>query len=442
MTNKEDFAQSLISKAKKYGATAADVVMSEATEISASMHSGKLDTIEQSENSGFGLRVFVGNKSAIISSSRFDEADNLAERAVSMAKQAPADEFAELAPKNLLATEIQDLDIFDANEPDSKEFARLAGEVESIALAQKGITNSDGADAGYGKYLTTLATSDGFFHQHRSTRFSLSVSVLAGNNTDMERDYDFSSSRHFADLKQPEIIAKNAAARALARLNPRKVKSGVYPIIFEPRISNDIVSDLASGINGAGIARGTSFLKSKMEEQIFHESINIVDDPHILRGMASKPFDAEGVQNNKLKIIENGVLKTWLLDVRSANQLKLITNGRAARGASSPPSPTCTNLYMQAGTLSPKELIADIKQGFYVTETSGMGVNYTNGDYSVGASGFWIENGVITFPVNELTLAGNLLDMFKKITPANDLEFTYSINAPTLRIEGMTVAGL
>lgn len=438
----EDFVASLLEKAKKYGATSADVVMAEGRELSATLHGGKIDTIERSENSGFGLRAFVGSQSAIISSSKFDDADVLAERAVSMAKQAPADEYASLAAKDQLATKFIDLDVFDAKEPEPSELINLATETEAIALAQKGITNSDGADSGFGSYITTLATSSGFYHTHNSTRFSLSVSVLAGSGEGMERDYDFSSSRHFADLRSPEAIAKYAAERTIKRLNPRKVKSGVYPIIFEPRISNDIVSDLATGINGSSVARGTSYLKSKMGEQLFSSNITITDDPHIVRGMASKPFDAEGVRNEKINVIENGVLKTWLLDTRSANQLKTKTNGRAARGAGSPPSPSCTNLYMAAGKLSPEELIKDIKQGFYVTETSGMGVNYTNGDYSVGASGFWIENGEITYPVNEVTLAGNLLDMFKNLIPANDLVFTYSINAPTIRLEGMTVAGL
>ncbi len=440
--NTQDFVQSLIEKAKKQGATASDVVLSEGREISASMHGGKLDTIEQSENSGFGLRVFVGNQSAIISSSKFGDADELVERAVNMAKQAPADEFSGLAGKELLATDFTALDVYDDKEPEPERLVELATEAETIALSQPGITNSDGADSGYGSYVTTLATSTGFYHTHNSTRFSLSVSVLAGNNTDMERDYDFSSTRHFSDLKKPAEIACNAAARAVKRLNPRKVKSGVYPIVFEPRISNDIVSDLATGINGASVARGTSFLKSKMGEQIFSKNINIYDDPHIKRGLASKPFDAEGVKNDKIHIIKDGVLQSWFLDVRSATQLKLTTNGRAARGAGSPPSPSCTNLYMAAGKVSPEDLIADIKQGFFVTETSGMGVNYTNGDYSVGASGFWIENGEITYPVNEVTLAGNLLNMFKDVQAANDLTFNYSINSPTLLLSGMTVAGL
>ena len=440
--NTQDFVESLIEKAKKQGATAADVVIAEGREISATMHGGKLETIEQSENSGFGLRVFIGKQSAIISSSKFGDADELATRAVNMAKQAPADEFAGLADKKLLATKFAALDVYDDKEPEPAKLVELATAAETIALSQPGITNSDGADSGYGHYVTTLATSDGFYYTHKSTRFSVSVSVLAGSGTEMERDYDFSSTRHFSDLKTPDEIAKNAAIRAVKRLSPRKVKSGQYPIVLEPRISNDIVSDLATGINGASVARGTSFLKSKMGEQIFASNINIYDDPHIVRGLASKPFDAEGVRNEKLHLIKDGVLQSWFLDVRSANQLKLVTNGRAARGAGSPPSPGCSNMYMEAGRLSPKELIADIKQGFYVTETSGMGVNYTNGDYSVGASGFWIENGEITYPVNEVTLAGNLLDMFKGAIPANDLEFTYSINCPTLRLEAMTVAGL
>lgn len=442
MKDAQKFADELLSFAKKHGATAADIVIGVGNEVSAAVREGKPENIEQSENSGFGLRVFVGGKSAIISSSKFDEADKLAERAVSMAKQAPVDEYAALADKTLLATEFPDLDIFDASAPSAKKLAEMAQEAEDIALAHKGITNTEGAEAGFGIYTTTLATSDGFYHSMDSSRYSVSVCVLAESESGMERDYDYTSARHFTDLKPLKLIADNAAMRTLARLNPRKIKSGNYPIIFEPRMSNDLVSDLASGINGSGIARGTSFLKNKLGEQIFPENINIIDDPLIKRGAASKPFDAEGVANKKINIIENGVLKTWLLDVRSAGKLGLITNGRASRGAGSPPSPSCTNMYMEAGKLSPQELMADIKEGLFITETSGMGVNYTNGDYSVGASGFFIENGQIAYPVNEITIAGNLLDMFKNLQPANDLLFDYGINAPTIRIDSMTVAGL
>jgi PmbA protein len=257
----------------------------------------------------------------------------------------------------------------------------------------------------------------------------------------MERDYDYSSARHGGDLGDPQAVGRSAAERTLKRLNPRKVKSQSVPVVYDPRVSNSIVGHFAGAINGISIARGTSFLKAKMGQRIFPEGTRIVDDPHLVRGIRSKPFDGEGVANRAMNLIEDGVLKTWLLDSASARQLGLTPTGHAARGTGGPPSPSTSNLYLVPGKETPEQLISDIAEGFYVTELIGMGVNGVTGDYSRGAAGFWIENGKIAYPVSEITIASNLNDMFMRLRPANDLIFKYGTNAPTLRIEGMTIAG-
>ena len=437
----EDFAQKLIEKAKLEGATQADILVGKSEDVSTSVRLGKLEEVERSVNRGFGLRVFVENKSAIISSSQFEDADELASRAVAMAKESTEDEFSTLADQDLLANDIPDLDLLDDNQPTEDHLLELAKEMENAALENKGIKNSDGANASHSMYETLLVTSHGFSNEYRSSHVGLSTSVIAGEGTDMQTDYEYSAKRHMEDLENPTMLGKKAAERTVAKLNPKKVSSGKYPVIFDPRVAKGFVSDLAKGINGSAVARGTSFLKNKMDEQIFASNINIIDDPRIKRGLASKPYDGEGVKTQKLKIIENGVLKTWLLDVRSANQLNLQTTGHASRGAGSPPSPSNSNLYMEAGEQSPEELIRNIKSGLLVTETFGMGINYTTGDYSQGAGGLWIENGEIAYPVSEVTLASSLLDIFSSIIPANDLEFKYGVNAPTLLVPEMTLAG-
>jgi PmbA protein len=257
----------------------------------------------------------------------------------------------------------------------------------------------------------------------------------------MERDYEYMSAVYGDDLKSPEEIGRSAGERAVKRLNPRKAKSQKVPVVFDPRVSNTLVNHLAGAINGAAIARGMSFLKGKLEEPVFSCGISIVDDPLRKRGLRSRPFDAEGIATEKRKVVDDGILKTWLLDLRSARKLKMHTTGHAVRGTSSPPSPSATNLYMEPGELSPAELIAGISSGFYVTELMGFGLNAVTGDYSRGASGFWIQDGEITVPVSEVTVAGNLKDMYRNMTAANDLEFRYGVDAPTVRIEGLTVAG-
>jgi len=367
--------------------------------------------------------------------------DELTQRAIDMARNAPADPFTSLAPKEALTTKIPDLDLFDDTEKSADELKELAEETEALAMNVDGISNSEGATASTSKGYISLATSNGFAQSYNSSNFSLSLSVIAGEGTEMERDYAYSSKRHFADLQNPEEIAKEATERALKRINPRKAETCQVPVVFSTRVSRTLLGHFASAINGASIARGTSFLKDMMNKQVFADGINIVDDPHILRGPSSRPFDGEGLANESLTFIKDGVLQDWILDRTSAKQLNLQSNGRAARGTSSPPSPSSSNIYIAAGTQSPEDMISDIQNGFYVTELIGMGVNGITGDYSRGAAGFWIENGEITYPVNEITIASNLKDMYLNMQAADDLTIKYGTDSPTLLIEQMMIAG-
>lgn len=439
-----DIAAMLVERARKAGAEAAEAVVLEGTSLGVSWRLGKLEDVERSEGRDIGLRVFIGKKQASVSSTDLSEAalGPMIERAVAMARVAPDDPWCGLADPGFLARDWPDLDIEDKTpQPSAEALAAVAAEAEEAALAVPGVTNSSGAGASFGRSGVALVTSGGFAGAYAGTSSSFSCSVLAGEGTTMERDYEFSSKRHAADLENARDVGRRAGEKAVRRLNPRKVKSQAVPIIYDPRVSGGLVGHFASAISGSAIARGTSFLKKEMGKPVFAKGISIVDDPHMKRGLRSKPFDGEGVKNRRTQLIEDGVLTTWLLDTATARQLGLETTGHAARGTGGPPSPSTTNLYMEAGSLSVRELIADVKQGLYVTELIGMGINGVTGDYSRGASGFWIENGEIAYPVSEITVAGNLRDMFLHMTPAADLEFRYGTNAPTIRVEGMTVAG-
>jgi PmbA protein len=267
------------------------------------------------------------------------------------------------------------------------------------------------------------------------------MTAIAGEGTGMERDYDYSSTVHGADLQSPEKVGHTAGERAVDRLNPRKVKSKRVPVVFDRRVAGSLVGHLASAINGTAVARKTSFLKERLGERLFRPGIHVLDDPHRLRGLRSRPFDAEGVATKRLAVVEDGVLASWLLDSATARELGFVTTGHAQRGVSSAPSPGPSNLHLAAGGDTPEALMADIAEGFYLTDLIGVGVNYVTGDYSRGASGFWIENGKRSYPVSEVTIAGNLIDMFQALVPANDLEFRFATNAPTVRVEGLTVGG-
>lgn len=434
----------LIAKARAAGADAADAVLFDSASVSLSQRLGATEKLERSESGDLGLRVFIGKRQAIVSSSdRSAKAlGELVERAVAMARVVPEDPFAGLADPEQIAHSFPEIDILDPAEPAIESLMERARRAEEAALAVTGVTNSEGADAGWSRSTIAIAASNGFAGSYGVSRQSLSASVLAGTGTGMERDYDYDSKVYGADLRDAADIGREAGERAVRRLNPRRMKSGKLPVVFDPRASRGLLGHLTGAISGPSIARGTSFLKDKMGERIFPEGVTIIDDPHVMRGLRSRPFDAEGVAVRRHTIIEDGRLTTWLLDLRSARQLGLATTGHAARGTSGPPGPAPANVYMAAGKRSRADLLAEIKEGFYVTDLMGMGVNGVTGDYSRGAGGFWIENGVITHPVNEMTIAGNLKDMFLNMEAADDLELRFGMDAPTVRIDGMMIAGL
>ena len=447
-TSDLDLACLAVKKLMAAGADAADAIAAAGTSMSVSYRMGKLEDVERSEGTDLGIRAMVKGadgamRQAVVSltDTSGPALDEAVERVVAMAKIAPDDPYCGLADTARLAKEVADLDLDDHQEPDADTLAKWAEAAEKAALDVDGVTNSMGAGPGWGRSRVALATSDGFEGTYSASSHSVSCSVLAGEGTGMERDYNYSSARHLSDLDTAEEVGRKAAEKAVKRLNPRKMPSQSVPVIYDPRVSGGIVGHLAGAVSGAAVARGTSFLKDRMGQQVLASGLSIIDDPRIIRGRASKPFDGEGVLTEKLALVEDGVLQSWIMDTSSARQLGLETSGRASRGTGGPPGPSTTNLYLEAGSVSRDDLIADIKQGFYITELIGMGVNGVTGDYSRGAAGYWIEDGEITFPVTEITVAGNLKDMFLNLTPADDLTFRYGTNAPTLRIEGMTIAG-
>ena len=433
----------LLDKAKKAGADAADAIFVNGISLSTSYRLGKPEDLERSEGHDLGLRVLLGRQQAMVSTTDFaeDALDELVTRAIAMARAVPEDPYCGLLEPNQLAQQWPDLELADSGEPAPEQLIEWAKRAEEAARAVPGVTNSEGGDAGWGRSMKALATSSGFSGSYATSNFSFSVSVLAGEDTGMERDYDWSSACFEENLGSPEEIGKNAGEGAVRRLNPKKAESGPVPVVYDPRVSGGIIRHLAGAISGASVARGTSFLKDRLGQSVFAPGLNVIDDPHRKRGLRSRPFDGEGAVTSRREIIKDGVLTTWLLDSRAARQLELTTTGHAARGTGGPPTPSPSNFYLEPGEISPQQLIADIESGLYVTELIGMGVNGVTGDYSRGAAGFWIDKGEIAWPVSELTVAGNLKEMFLHLTPANDLTLRYGVDAPTLRIDGMTVAG-
>ncbi len=433
----------LMKWAKAAGADSADALYVNGESISVAQRMGKREKLESSEGRDLGLRVFVGQRQAFVSSTDFAPAAlrTLATRAVDMARAVPEDPVCGIAPEELLADGWPDLDLNDKSRPSAKALLVMAAEAEDAARAVKGVTNSEGAEASWGRTSVMLAASNGFSGGYRRSGYSLSCAVLGGEGTGMERDYEWSSAVHLEDLMAARTVGRNAGKFVVRRLNPRKAKSARVPVVYDRRVSGGLIGHLAGAINGRAVARGTSFLKDKMDEKIFADGIRILDNPHRERGLGSRPFDAEGLPTKRYAVIDDGRLTTWLLDLAAARQLKLKPTGHASRGTSGPPSPTTSNFYLEKGKLSFDELLGDIKSGLYITDLIGFGVNGVTGDYSRGASGFWIENGKLAWPVSGITVAGNLKDMFLNMTPANDLQFKSSTNAPTVRIEGLTVAG-
>jgi PmbA protein len=435
-----DRAASLVEAAKRAGADAADSVVARSRSKSVSVRLGKVEGTDASESDNFSLRVFVGNRVASISANVTGDAGALAERAVAMAKVSPEDAHNTLAPEDRLARSIPDLNLFDGTEIPAESLTGDALAMEEAARAVEGVTNSSGASASAGSGGMVLVTSHGFSGAYRRSGFSRSVSVIAGNGTGMERDYDFSSKLYFGDLRTPEDIGRNAGERAVKRVGPKKVDTQTVTAVYDPRVARGILGHLAGAINGSAVARKTSFLKDRMGQQVANAAITVVDDPLKSRGQGSRPFDGEGVPGSAMTMVEEGVLNNWFLSTSIASELGLETNGRGARTGTSV-SASSTNLWIAPGDKSPEELMQEIGTGFYVTEVFGHGVNMVTGEYSRGASGFWIENGEIAYPVSEVTIASNLRDMFANMIPANDLDRDYATASPTLVIEGMTLAG-
>jgi PmbA protein len=437
-----DIAERLVAAAKRAGADAADAVALRSVSLSVEVREGEVEESQRSEGDDIGLRVFVGPRQAVVSANDVKaDVAALAERAVAMARAAPEDPYAGLADAALLARDIPDLELLDPDLPTVAALEDQAKRAEAAALAMQGVTKSGGASASAGIGGMVLATSAGFHGAYLSSGHSVAMTAIAGAGTEMERDYDYSYTLHRSDLESAEKVGRTAAERAVARLNPRKVDTKEAPVIFDRRVAGSLIGHLASAINGSAVARKTSFLKDKMGQRLFKPGINVIDEPLRRRGLRSHPFDAEGVACKTLAVVQDGMLASWFLDCATARELALATTGHAQRGVSSTPSPAASNLYLAPGADTPQALIEDVRDGFYVTDFMGSGVNQVTGNYSRGASGFWIENGERKFPVSEVTIAGNLLDMFAALTPANDLEFRFGINAPTIRVEGLTIAG-
>ena len=423
-----------IDLAKKLGATESNAFVMHSISETVNFRNKKLDESDRSDNLGITLTTYIGKKKSSISSSNLalDNIDDLIERCIQTTKITPEDEFNSLPEKDLLATQINDLNLYDDDHIANDEKIEYLKEVEEAAFEKKQIINTETSFT-ESKSNFILANSNGFLNGHKSSSFSAScVAVAKDSNNNMERDYEFTNTCHLQDMLRPNQIGKTAAKKTIQKLDPQKIESEKISIIFDRRISKGILSVFSSAITASSIARGTSFLKNKLDENIFSNLINIIDKPNIIKGLGSRYFDSEGVKTEELKLVDQGVLKNYLVDTYNGKKLNLRSNGRS-NGTS--------NLFSENGTIPYKDLLKLNSRTLYVTETIGHGSNLVTGDYSVGATGFMIENGIFKHPVSEITIAGNFKDIFKNITLANDLEFKYSTNAPTMLIEGMVVAG-
>ena len=428
-----------VAHARKLGADAVHAVAADGRSTEISVLDGKIEKVEQAEARDISLKVFVGKSSASISGSVLttDSIHRLAAHALQMARLAPPDPYAGIADPDQLATEIPELDLAANDLPDAQRLQDMALEAEAAGLAVKGVTKSGGAGASRTETSVGIVISNGFAQGYRRTGVGVSMSAISGEGLSMQRDYDYTSAVHYVDLRTPETIGRSAGERAVQRSNPRKVKSQSVPVIYDRRVAASLIGHLLGAINGAAIARGTSFLKEALGTEVFGSHITIVEDPHILRGHGSRPFDGEGLACTRRNLIDNGILTGWILDLRAARQLGLAPTGQGSRGG-----PSTSNVFLPAGAESPEDQIRGITQGLYVTELIGSSINNVTGDYSRGASGFWIENGELTYPVSEITIAGNLKDMFRTVRPASNLEFRSSVNAPNCLVEGLTIAGV
>ncbi|WP_152044650.1 TldD/PmbA family protein [Aureimonas psammosilenae] len=437
-----DTASRLVEAARRAGADAADAAVVRSRSRSVSVRLGKPEEVEAAEGEDMSLRVFVGRRSASVSADVRAEIGPLVERAVAMARVSPEDPYAGLADPELLATSSgDDLDMFDPTERSGDALREDALVLEDAARSVSGVTNSSGASVGFGHAGLVLVTSGGFSGARTRSSFYRQVGAIAGEGVKMQQDYDYDSRLHHGDLEASEVIGRNAGTRAVRRLDPRMIETGRYPVIFDRRIARGAFGALLGAINGSAIARGTSFLKDRMEKQVLPSNVSVVDRPKLKRRPGSRDFDGEGVAGADLVLVEDGILKSWILDSATARELGLRTNGRASR-SSGGISPSSTNVEVTPGTLDRDALIRETGRGIYVTDTIGHGSNLVTGDYSCGFSGFMIENGELTFPISEMTIAGNLTDMLLGLTLANDPDRRFSVAAPTIRFDSLTVAGL
>ena len=440
----ENLLNDVVAAALKAGADAAEAVGANRQSLSITVRLGELEEVEREESRDLGLRVFIGQQQATVSGSDIssEARARLVERAVAMARLAPEDPYASLAdPDRLARGSLPQLDLYDPAEPDPEALEDQARACEDAARAVPGVTNSQGASSSYSSSQWRLATSGGFCGLHRASGFSLSAATIAGEGSEMERGGDYRSVRWQADLPAPEEIGVEAGKRAVQRLGARKIASTTAPVIFENRLASSLIGPLISAISGASVARGVSFLKDRLGQQIFAHGVNLIDDPHVRRGLGSSPFDDEGVANGRTALIDDGVLTTWLLNTATAKQLGLATTGHAARGLAGPPGVSTTNLTLQPGTRDLAGLMADAKAGVLVTSMFGPSINANTGDWSVGCSGFWFENGEIAWPVTEITVAGNLIDIYGRLVPGSDLEIRSSANAPSILVDALAIAG-
>lgn len=439
----QNLLEDVLKKAKQLGADAADAMAYDAVSLSVAKRHGKTEKLERSEENDLGLRVLIGQKQAIVSTSdKSKEAlETLIERAVSMAKSVPDDPYAGLADPSQLAEAYQAIEACDTQEPTAEELGESARRAEEAALSHDGITNSEGGEASYSRTSIALAATNGFTGSYETSRHAVVASVLAGAGAKMERDYAYSYKVFAEDLKTPEAVGHEAAERTLKRLNPTSLPSGKMPVIFSDRVSSSLLGHYLSAVNGASIARGTSFLKEALGTQVLSEDITITENPYLARGLRSRSFDVEGLRPEATELVSRGKLNQWILDLRTARQLGLQSNAHASRGVSSSPSPSVSNCWIEPGKQSVEEMIASLKDGLYITEMMGSAVSIITGDYSRGAAGFRIRDGKIAEPVSEITVASNLKEMFLSMIPADDLELKSGVDAPSLLIPKMMIAG-
>ncbi len=444
----KNFLSDIILKLKKKGCDQSDIFFVKNFSMSSSKRLGKIEKNEQSESVEIGIRAIVGKKQSIISSNNLDSKNinSLLDRLYEMVLHVPDNSYCGLAEESSISNfsnkEFENLDLFDKKIPKLCELTAKAEELENSALENKFISNSEGAEVEWSKSDYTLLASNGIIQQFSKTQSSYILAILAGKNENMERAYDYKSEVYFDDLDNLKHVGKKTAERAIKKLNSKKIKTTKSNVIFDSRISSSLLNNLINACNATSIARGTSFLKNKLNKKIFSKDINVIDNPSMVKRIKSKIIDCEGIKCKKKNIIENGYLKYFINSLEQSRQLKSPPTGNASRGVSSVPYPSATNLYLQKGNHTKEDMIKNLKKGLLVTELMGSSVNLSNGDYSRGASGFWIENGEIQYPVSEVTIAGNLLSMFKNLTPANDLTFKYGINAPSCLIENLTIAGI